>query len=777
MSSRVHPHSPLPAPALHASNPSAQSKSHVLAGVQDAYWSDDEAEDAECPLCLEEMDISDLNFKPCPCGYQICRFCWHHIKENLNGRCPACRREYTDEAVQFKPINKEDHKRLTQQKKQRERERKELDALGRRSLANVRVVQRNVAYVVGMGPRFAKEELIPTLRSSEYFGQYGKISKIVIVKRTPPGGRAPVVGLYITYHRREDAARAIAAVDGAVSPGGGQEIMRASYGTTKYCMAFLRGVPCTDHGCMNLHEWGDEKDCFTKEDLTTLKHTMKDTENRSRATTVIRKGDESDVGLPRAASWANKSSTALHNNTNALAPAQTTVRQTRRGGTSTRQQRSGSTTASASESRPSGRERKSAATPGKATSQTSLSRPTTPAHLPHRPITPSAAKSSKPKTSSPPPPPSHSPTASSVAIESDIGSTGQVPSAVSPLRAAATEIPAVPPGIPVVPPGLSAPPGLPPPSRSTSAVSSPQLSMQPSQSSYQLSTQAQALIEDLKARREMPQSSIERSPFPDFDRMLQTLSGAGDGGFSFNLDPKLAGEDADETIPIPGLGAAPDTPFSGTFLDAFPNLRQDAAPSPLIGPPGLSYPSRPLFDPLGARSPALERQSTGSTAYTGSFNPFAADGGEESQSKRFPPMDEERQVSRFGFARGRQGSASSSLHPPSPLVNGDNVPHLPYYSSSDVASHASRSQAQWAYQNRHQAAEFAFHQANSAMSSPLAQHAAAHPVYNQSPQQSSRFQPFDTGVSEAQLRDLISSSRERVNHMRNGPTGRMLLLA
>ena len=46
--------------------------------------------------------------------------------------------------------------------------------------------------------------------------------------------------------------------------------MRASYGTTKYCMAFLRGVSCQDHSCMNLHEWGDESDCFTKEDLATL---------------------------------------------------------------------------------------------------------------------------------------------------------------------------------------------------------------------------------------------------------------------------------------------------------------------------------------------------------------------------------------------------------------------------------------------------------------------------------------------------------------------------
>jgi len=56
-------------------------------------------------------------------------------------------------------------RRLAQQKKQRERERKDLDALGRRNLANVRVVQRNVVYVVGIGPRFAKEEVLCRLLS------------------------------------------------------------------------------------------------------------------------------------------------------------------------------------------------------------------------------------------------------------------------------------------------------------------------------------------------------------------------------------------------------------------------------------------------------------------------------------------------------------------------------------------------------------------------------------------------------------------------------------
>lgn len=28
-------------------------------------------DDMDCPLCLEELDLSDLNFKPCPCGYQV----------------------------------------------------------------------------------------------------------------------------------------------------------------------------------------------------------------------------------------------------------------------------------------------------------------------------------------------------------------------------------------------------------------------------------------------------------------------------------------------------------------------------------------------------------------------------------------------------------------------------------------------------------------------------------------------------------------------------------
>ncbi|TFK46000.1 hypothetical protein OE88DRAFT_1668398 [Heliocybe sulcata] len=775
---RNHAHSSYP--SLHSSA-SAQSKSHVLAGVQDAYWSDEEAEDAECPLCLEEMDVSDLNFKPCLCGYQICRFCWHHIKENLNGRCPACRREYSDENVQFKPIDKEDHKRLMQQKKQRERERKELDALGRRQLANVRVVQRNVVYVVGIGSRFAKEELIPTLRSNEYFGQYGKITKIVLVKRTPPGGRAPVVGLYITYHRREDAARAITGVDGAPSPGGGSDVMRASYGTAKYCMAFLRGQTCNDHSCLNLHEWGDEKDCFTKEDLSTLKHTLKDTENRPRSTFTIRKADEAEPGLPRGASWAQKGSgssttSALHTNTTAANLASANSRTTRRGAGTARQPRSSTPTSTATEARASATRpsRTSATTAAvKALSIASSSRPPTPAGTVAnaRPSTPADAKIARVKEQEQPP---RSPT-SSVAVESDVGSQDVVSPSPAPrpqsVESVQSIVPSAPPGIPTVPPGLSAPPGLPPPKRLHS--DSPQVGIAPSQSSYQMSTNIMALLDDLKARREAPSVTTGGNPFPDLDRMLQTLQGGDEGGFSFNLDPKLATDTTEELELIPPFEAEANIPFQGNYMDAFPGLRSPHIQSTYGAPPGLAMPhnpNRPLYESVVKGSP-LQPQGADTSNYHGSFNPFGEAGDDASSSAQrasFSPLEEERQVSRFGFARGRQGSTatSSPLHN-SPITANDNF-HGQFYNSPRLTSPTTQAQPQqWHYQSRHPD----YSQPGSSVGSPLVHNAQA--AYTQ--QQGGRFQPFEESLSEAQLRDFIRSSREREASMRSAQYGGRVL--
>ncbi|RUS28169.1 hypothetical protein BC938DRAFT_482223, partial [Jimgerdemannia flammicorona] len=118
------------------------------------------------------------------------------------------------------------------------------------------------------------------LRQHDYFGQYGKIAKIVVNKRNPPPSTVPgapvsqpSVGVYITYDRKEDAAKAIAAVDGSLSEG---KVLRASYGTTKYCTYYLRNMACQNPGCMYLHEPGEDADSYTKEDLAIGKHHLRD---------------------------------------------------------------------------------------------------------------------------------------------------------------------------------------------------------------------------------------------------------------------------------------------------------------------------------------------------------------------------------------------------------------------------------------------------------------------------------------------------------------------
>ncbi|XP_024972137.1 uncharacterized protein LOC112511014 [Cynara cardunculus var. scolymus] len=46
-----------------------------------------------CPICCEDLDLTDTSFLPCPCGYRLCLFCHKRILED-DGRCPGCRKEY-----------------------------------------------------------------------------------------------------------------------------------------------------------------------------------------------------------------------------------------------------------------------------------------------------------------------------------------------------------------------------------------------------------------------------------------------------------------------------------------------------------------------------------------------------------------------------------------------------------------------------------------------------------------------------------------------------------
>lgn len=99
-------------------------------------------------------------------------------------------------------------------------QKREVEAQNRKHLAGLRVVQKNLVYVTGLNPRIKEEDLLQTLRGTQYFGQYGKIVKIVVNKRTGdpyngPHDKGTGMGVYVTFQRKEDAASCIQAVDGS----------------------------------------------------------------------------------------------------------------------------------------------------------------------------------------------------------------------------------------------------------------------------------------------------------------------------------------------------------------------------------------------------------------------------------------------------------------------------------------------------------------------------------------------------------------------------------
>ncbi|KAJ3146291.1 transcriptional repressor general negative regulator of transcription subunit 4 [Geranomyces variabilis] len=260
-------------------------------------------EDLECPLCMEEIDISDKYFKPCPCGYQICRFCWNHIKENMNGLCPACRRPYSEDTVEFKPVPPEEISRIKALKKRREREKREQSERSRQNMANARVVQKNLVYVLGLPAKIATEE---HLRTQEYFGQYGKIIRVMVNRRahghTPVLAQVPNTGVYITFQKKEDAAKSIEAVDGSVYDG---KIIRATYGTTKYCSYFLKNQTCQNPACQFLHEPGEEPDSFAQDELSRMQIRERNPKPPPFPVTWGEKKEDKDQSaLPATASWA-----------------------------------------------------------------------------------------------------------------------------------------------------------------------------------------------------------------------------------------------------------------------------------------------------------------------------------------------------------------------------------------------------------------------------------------------------------------------------------------
>ena len=136
-------------------------------------------------------------------------------------------------------------------------------------LSQSRIITKNLVYVIGLSQNIAAKEI---LIKYEYFGQYGKIVKIVINKKKAynqnnPYG--PSFSAYVTYSKPMEASIAILALDDTVAD---NHLIRASFGTTKYCSFYLKNMVCTNKDCLFLHRKADESDIIKREDLNVNKN-------------------------------------------------------------------------------------------------------------------------------------------------------------------------------------------------------------------------------------------------------------------------------------------------------------------------------------------------------------------------------------------------------------------------------------------------------------------------------------------------------------------------
>ncbi|XP_058753831.1 uncharacterized protein LOC131627011 [Vicia villosa] len=56
-------------------------------------WQTIISQPCHCPICYEDLDVTDVKFLPCSCGFHLCLFCHKKIIE-ADGRCPGCRKLY-----------------------------------------------------------------------------------------------------------------------------------------------------------------------------------------------------------------------------------------------------------------------------------------------------------------------------------------------------------------------------------------------------------------------------------------------------------------------------------------------------------------------------------------------------------------------------------------------------------------------------------------------------------------------------------------------------------
>ena len=132
-----------------------------------------------------------------------------------------------------------------------------------------RIIQKNLVYLIGLSSELVKIE--QKLKSFEYFGQYGKIIKLVVNKNkiyNSNGPNGPSYTCFVTYSTEAESSLAILSLDNTIID---NHEIKANYGTTKYCMNFIKNWECKNKECIYLHKFADEKDIVSREIMNTDK--------------------------------------------------------------------------------------------------------------------------------------------------------------------------------------------------------------------------------------------------------------------------------------------------------------------------------------------------------------------------------------------------------------------------------------------------------------------------------------------------------------------------
>ena len=131
---------------------------------------------------------------------QLCSMCWHRIKNDEDNKCPNCREPYGDEPYKWGPLTPEQEVALKELRSKEQNSSKTPCGTNRKTtpyniiilgsvskpkpavaptiasvelnrdrLAHVRVMQKNLVFVVGLSTQIAQEQV---LRRTEYFGTF-----------------------------------------------------------------------------------------------------------------------------------------------------------------------------------------------------------------------------------------------------------------------------------------------------------------------------------------------------------------------------------------------------------------------------------------------------------------------------------------------------------------------------------------------------------------------------------------------------------------------------